>query len=239
MANQIAGKNYQGRIGELHLLDNSQSSAGAAATPFGVRVVFEQMDFSAGYTKRPPELPRMNRERFDQYSHLQIGSEEDLLQPVDFTFGMVVSSLDTDYLLDFVGINWANKEGASTADAANPWAVKGTPSGGLKTTKSRALTGDGQYKGGRIDSKGSAIRLLTLADVKKVCVDVESTWTEVDTSNRWGIRLLECYFEPGSIKIGESADFVTLSLTGMMYGEAQRITSFSRALNVMEGNILL
>lgn len=236
---QIAGKNYQGRLGELHLLDNTQSSAGAAATPYGVRVIFESMDFSAGYTKRPPELPRMNRERFDAYSHLQIGSEQDLLEPVDFTFNMVLSSVDTDYIQDFVGINWANKEGGLTSDATFPWSVKGTPTAGLKTTKSRALTGDGQYKGGRIDSKGSAIRLLTLADVKKVCVDVESTWTEVDTSNRWGLRLNECHFAPGSVKVTESADFVTLAMTGMMYGEAQRITSFSRAINVMEGNNLL
>lgn len=235
---QIAGKNYQGRIGELRLLDNSQSSAGAAATPFGVRVIFEQMDFSSGYTMRPPELPRMNRERFDTYAHSQVGSEEDLLNPVDFTFSMVVSSTDTDYLLDFVGVNWANKEGASTGDATNPWAVKGTPSAGLKTTKARALTGDGLYAGGRIDSKGSAVKLLALADVKKVCVDVESTWTEVDTTNRWGVRLKECYFPPGSIKVNESADFVTISLTGQMYGDSQRITTFSRALNVMEGNIL-
>lgn len=236
---QIAGKNYQGRLGELHLLDNSQSGAGAAATPYGVKVTFEQMDFTGGYTNRPTEVPRLNRERFDAFSHFQIGSEEELLNAVEFTFSMVMSSVDTDYILDFIGANWANKEAGLTSDATNPWAVKGTPSGGLKTTKSRALSGDGQYKGGRIDSKGSAVKLLTLADVKKVCVDVESAWTEVDGTNRWGLRLKECHFAPGSVKVNESADFVTINLTGMMYGEADRITSFSRALNVMEGNILL
>ena len=234
-----AGRNYQGRDGELRLLDNSQASALAGAgTPWGMKVLFEQMDMRINYQQRPEELPRMDRELLTVDAHHQTGAETNLLTPIDFTMSMVVSSEETDAILDFVGANWANKATANTGDAVNPWAVKGTPAAGLVTTKSRPVSGSGQYRGGRINSRGSAVAIPAFADAKKVAVDVESIWTERTGVKKWGMRIKEAYFEPGRQTVNESADFVTINLTGMIYGEVESITSFSRAMNVLTSQML-
>lgn len=229
------GRNYQGRDGRLRLLDNSQGAAGNAATPFGYEVSFSQMDLSINYQQRPEELMRLDRQRITNDAHYQVGSEENLLTPVDVTFSMICSSQENDAIMDFIGVNFANNEGASTGDATNPWNVKGTPTAGLVTTKGRGLASDGLYAGGRIDAKGSAIKAPVFADKKKVCIDAEAIWQERDGTNLYGIRMKEMYFEPGRQSIGESADFVVFNLTASMYGEAERITAFSRARNVLKG----
>ena len=230
------GLNYQGRDGELHLIDKSQSGAGAAGTPYGIKVFFEQMDMRLNYQPRPEELPRLDRERATTDWHLQIGSEEPLLAATECTFGMVMSSGEKDAVLQFVGVDWSSQEGSSTSNPA--WTVHGTPTAGLVTTKGRGLTGDGLYRGGRIDSKGSAIQMLAFADKKKVAVDIETIWMERDGANKFGLRLKEVCFEPGRQQVGESADFVTISFTGMVYGEVQRITAFSRATSVLTSLLL-
>lgn len=233
------GRNYQGRDGEIRFLDNSQGAQGAAATPFGIRVAFEQMDLTISPRPRPEDMIRMDRERFNDNTHLLIGSEEDLLIPTDITLGFRMSSEETDAVLQFVGFDWAGLEGASTGDATNPWAVKGTPTAGLVSTKNRALSGDGLYVGGVIDSKGSAVRLPTFADKKKVAVDIETIWNERDGSNKFGMRLKEVFFDPGRQSINESAEDVVVRLTGSLYGNASRITAFSRARDVLKGTSVL
>ena len=232
------GVNYQGRDGEMRLLDKSQASAGAAGTPWGLKVLFEQMDFQMSFQKRAEDLVRLDRQRITDDAHLQIGSEENLYQPVQCTFSTVLSSQETDAIMQFVGVDWMQKATANTADPANPWAVKGTPAAGLVSTKSRAKTGDGLYSGGRVDSKGSLVVLSTFADRKKVAVDVEVMFQERDGSNKFGYRLKEVLFEPGSQQLNESADFVMLKMTGMVYGEAQRITAFSRSMSVLTSQVL-
>ena len=230
----IAGLNYAGRDGELHILDNSQASAGAAATPWGIKVIFEQMDFKVPFQNRPEELVRLDRQRLSQDSHLQVGSEENMYQAVNATFGFAMASLHTDAVLQFVGIDFAQLEGAYgvTITQANRWTVKGTPTVGLISTKARALAGSGQYDGGRIDTKGSAIALQNFADKKKVAVDVEIMFTERGGANPFGYRMKEVNFSPGQQSIAESADFVIVSMTGMVYGEIERITAFARALDI-------
>ena len=51
------GKNYQGRDGDLHLIDKTQATAGAAGTPWGLRMSFSQMDLSVNYQSRSEEEP--------------------------------------------------------------------------------------------------------------------------------------------------------------------------------------
>lgn len=241
----FTGINYQGRDGELHIIDNSQASQGAAATPWGLKVRFSQMDFNTGFQARPEELKRLDRQKLTTDAHLQIGSEENLFDPVNLTFSFVMSSQETDSIMQMVGQDYAQKIGGSTTAPGNTWNVKGTPDGtgghstGLATTKSRPITGSGQYGGGRVDGKGSLVALPGFADPKKVAVDVEVMWAERTTANAFGYRCKEVHFAPGEQKIAESADFVTISLTGMMYGEMQRITQFARALDIMGGKSTL
>lgn len=234
----VAGINYQGRDGVLHIIDNSQSGAGAAATPWGIKVRFAQMDFKVSMQQRPEELTRLDRQRITDDAHLQVGSEENLYTPVTATFSFAMSSQETDAVQEFVGLQFAQLEGSyanmSGMTPANRWTVKGTPTAGLVTTKARAKTGSGQYSGGRIDSKGSAIALQAFADKKKVAVDVEMIFQEVDGSNKFGYRLNEAHFAPGQQSIGESADFVIVSMTSLVYGEVERITAFSRALDILQ-----
>ena len=229
------GINYQGRDGELHILDNSQASATTAATPWGIKVKFEQMDFKVPFQQRTEELVRLDRQRITTDAHFQVGSEENMYNAVTATFTWAMSSTETDNLLQFVGVDWAQLEGASPnapTTQGNRWTVKGTPAAGLITTKGRPLTGSGQYGGGRIDSKGSAIALLAFADKKKVAVDVEVIFAERDGSNKFGYGLNEAHFPPGDQSVAESADFVIVSMSGMVYGEVERISSFSRALDI-------
>lgn len=234
------GINYQGRDGELRLIDKSQSGAGAAGTPFGHVVRFEQMDFQMQMQMRPEDLVRLDRQRISDDAHLQVGSEENMYAPVDISFSMVLSSRETDALMQFAGVDWAQKATANPNDAntALAWTVKGTPATGLVSTKARGLSGDGLYAGGRIDSRGSIIALQGFADVKKVAVDVEVIWQERAGANKFGYRLKEVNFEPGKQQISESADYVTIRMTGSMYGEATRITSFSRAMSVLTSTLL-
>lgn len=227
------GLNYQGRDGEIRFLDKSQGGAGASGTPFGIKILFSQMDFQMSFQKRPEELKRLDRQRITSDAHLQVGSEENLYDPVQCSFSYIMSSLETDAVLQFTGLDWSQKATAQTGDATNPWAVKGTPAAGLVSTKGRGLTGDGLYAGGRVDSKGSLIALQGFADKKKIAIDVEFMCQERDGSNKFGYRIKEVQFEPGSQNINESADFIMVKLTGNVYGEAQRITAFSRMLNVL------
>lgn len=227
------GRNVEGRDGELRLLDNSQASAGASATPFGIRISFSQMDASLPFPARPEELSREDRERLTSDAHYVVGSEMNLMDPIDVSFSFLMSSLETDAVLQFIGVQWSGEEGTSKST----WSVKGTPTAGLVSTKSRALTGGGLYIGGRIDGKGSAIRLPDFADPKKVAVDMEVAWTERDGSRRYGLRLKEVYFPPDAQNFGESADQVVLNLTGRMYGEYQRFTAFSRATDVLTNTL--
>lgn len=227
------GINVQGRDGELRLLDKSQASAGASGTPYGLRATFESMDLSVTPPARVEELSRQDRERLTVDAHYVPGSEMSLMDASDVSFSAALSSQETDAILQFIGNQWAGEEGTSKST----WQVKGTPSAGLVSTKSRALSGDGLYIGGRIDAKGSAIRLPDFGDQKKVAVDMEIAWTERAGANRYGMRLKEIYFPPEAQRVGESAELVTISLTGRMYGEYQRITSFSRLMDVLTSTL--
>lgn len=227
------GINFQGRDGELRFLDNSQGGAGASGTPRGIRVMFENMDLSVTPPSRPPELARENRERLTADAHYVPGSEMNLLEPSDVSFSAVISTGETDAILQMIGVQWAGEEGTSKAT----WAVKGTPSAGFVSTKARGLSGDGLYIGGRIDAKGSAIRLPDFGDQKKVAVDMEVLWTTRAGASGYGVRLKEVQFPPEAQRVGEAADQVTISLTGRMYGEYQRITGFSRLLDVLTSTL--
>lgn len=228
------GINFQGRDGQLNFVDKTGAAAGVNGTPYGIIVKFEQMDLSFNFTPQPEELIRMDRERFNADAHLVVGSEANLFEPVSFTFSGVVSSQSRDEILEFMGVKWAQEEGADTTT----WNVKGTPTAGLVSTKSRGRS-DGLYSGGKIDSKGSLIFLPAFANPKKIAVDAEAMWFERDRSNTFGYRLKECNFDPGEQQIGESADFVTVSFTGMMYGQAEPIQSFSRFRDVTDDKVRL
>ena len=227
------GINFQGRDGELRLLDKSQASAGATGTPFGLRMTFSSMDFSMPFPPQPPELAREDRERLTVDAHYIPGSEMNLMEPVDITLSAVMSTGETDAILQMVGVQWAGEEGASKAT----WQVKGTPTAGLVSTKGRGASGDGLYIGGRIDSKGSAIALPNFGDVKKVALDIEMAWTDRAGASRYGLRLKEVHFPPEGQKVGEAADQVTITLSGKMYGNYQRITAFSRLMDVLTSTL--
>lgn len=228
-----SGINFEGRDGELRFLDKSQAGAGASGTPFGLRVLFESMDLTINPPARVPELARQDRERLTLDSHYVPGSEMNLLESQAVSFSAVLSTGETDAILQMIGVQWAGEEGTNTAT----WQVKGTPSAGFVSTKARGNSGDGLYIGGRIDGKGSAIQLPGFGDKKKVALDMEVAWTQRDGSGRYGLRLKEIYFPPESQRIGEAADQVTVSLTGQMHGEYQRITAFSRLMDVMSSTL--
>ena len=234
MPNPVLGYNYQGRDGELRFLDKSQSGAGAAGTPYGYVAHFEEMNLTLQERPRPQEFLRLDRERLNAFVHTQLGSDEPLAEGFDISFGARISSLETDALMEFVGVKFMGQGEV----AASSWNVKGTPAVGLVSTKGRAKTGDGLYGGGITDGRGSLVVLPAFADPKKVCVDVETGWAKRDGSQFFGMRLKEVNFDPGQQRIAESGDFVTLTMTGRCYGGVDHITSFSRAMDVLTISLL-
>ena len=234
LVGNTSGVTRQGRDGELRFLDKSQSAAGALGTPYGFLVKFEQMDAKIGFQKQAEERPVLDRERFTADAHLQLGSEEQLLQGYDMTMSVAMTQIDGQALLDFLGVRWSSQIGSDTAT----WKVKGTPAGGLVSTKSRAVSGDGAYTGGRIDSKGSQIQLLCFANPKKVAVDAEVMWSDRLGTTTTGYRIKEVNFDVGKQELNETADNVFIRLSGMVYGETEPITTFTRAINVLSQLIL-
>ena len=228
------GFNYQGRDGELRLIDKSQSGAGAAGTPYGYKVQFENMDFSGNLRPRPQDFTRLNRQRVDTSAHRQLGSDEPLFEGIDVAFSFVMSSKETDGLLEFAGVHYMGLESTN----ASLWNVKGTPAAGLVSTISRGYSGDGLYGGGILDSKGSIAVLPGLADPKKVGVDVEVIWDTRSLNASFGFRFQEVVFPPESQRIAESPDFVTVNMTGRCYGRTTRITQFSRSIDVLTSQAL-
>lgn len=233
-----AGYNYQGRDGELRLIDKSQSTAGANGTPWGVRVSFEQMDLNMNLRPRPPQNPRLDREKFNSLAHRQLGADDNLFNPITVTFGFHMSSRETTALLEMAGVVYMNKIGTNTADATNGWRVKGTPSAGLVSTINRAKSGDGLYAGGILDGKGSLVTLPAMADPKVVGVDMETIWAKRDTSEASGFRFKESVFDPGKQRIVESADYVTVSMSADVYGNVEPITAFSQAMSVLTSQVM-
>ena len=227
------GINFQGMDGEIRFIDKSQAGAGASGTPFGLRVTFANMDLSVPFPPRVEETSREDRERLTVDAHYLPGSEMVLLDAGDVSFSAVLSTGETDAILQMIGVQWAGEEGTNKAT----WQVKGTPAAGFVSTKGRGLTGDGLYIGGRIDSKGSAIKLPDFGDLKKTAVDMEIGWTDRAGASRYGIRIKEVYFPPDAQKVGEAVDQVTISLSGKMYGEYQRITAFSRLMDVLTSTL--
>ena len=228
--------NYQGRDGELRFLDKTQAALGGAGTPWGIKVTFAQMDLVIGGRQpRPMSLMRINRERLSTDMHHQLGSEEELLKAFPIEFSFAISSLERDAIIEFVGIDWARKEGISTDNPV--WSVKGTPSVGLVTTKGRKTLNDGLYIGGRIDGTGTLHKTPLFADKKKVTVDMEVLWSERNGVNRFGYRVQEIHFPPGEQRIAESPDLIVMKMKGMAYGMATSITSFTRMRNVLDNNI--
>lgn len=234
MPNPNIGYNYQGRDGELRFLDKSQSGQGAAGTPWGYIAHFEELNLAMQFRPRPQEFPRLDRERLNDYVHTQLGSDEPLFDGFDVTFGARLSSLETNGLLQFVGVKYMG-QGEAVASA---WNVKGTPAVGLVSTKGRAKTGDGLYGGGITDGRGSIVVLPAFADPKKVAVDVETGWAKRDASQFFGLRLKEVMFDPGAQRVTESADFVTIAMTGRCYGGVDDITTFSRAMDVLTSTVM-
>lgn len=234
LTGNTSGVALQGRDGEMRFLDKSQAGAGASGTPYGFLLKFEQMDLRMGFQRQAEENPRLDRERFTADSHLVLGAEENLVQGYEMSMSVAMTAVDGQALMDFIGVRWAAQVGSDTST----WQVKGTPAAGLVSTKARAVTGDGAYGGGRVDSKGSVIQLLCFANPKKVAVDIETMWSERLGTNPVGYRIKEVNFDPGRQEINESADYVFLRLTGVVYGETVPITAFTRAINVLSQLVL-
>lgn len=188
---------FQGKDGELRLCDY-----GYNGTSYYLEVLFSEMDFT-GPLARPKteETLIMDRGNFDSNAHYIESNDEPRYAPLAVSFSCkLADTVNSEILSDWIS-------GTSPIGMAEQ-ASSGTTS--LYSCKGRT-TIDGNT-------------LPNFRDATKQAFYLEVLW---DGDNDYGIKYNEVYFMPGEQSIAESADGLTMSISGQVYGDVTRITGFT------------
>ena len=198
---------YYGKNGELRFYD------GTTPTPNYIVLPFSEMNLTVPEgANRPEEIIRLNRGQLDTVSHYIQGLDDPIVEPVQATtsFGLI-SGTNKNLIHDFLGLRFASGQQGS-------WQA-GTGPTSLTTTKS---TSAGRPAG----LSGSLVTLPLFTDPKKVCVNMECLWDDLNSS-KIGRLLSEAYFRPGEQTLNEAPDGVIVQLNALVYGQIRDITAFS------------
>ncbi len=194
---------WQGKEGELRLIEH-----GLSATTYYLEVLFTEMDFSAPI-KRPltEETLVMNRGMMDTDAHYIQSDEIPRYAPMSMTFSCKLADTNNTRVL-------------------SDWLSGNTTVGGLAGS-TRIYSWDGKTT---IDGN----TLPAFADVDKQSYRVEMLWdATVSSGSSYGVRYEEVYFAPDQQTITESADGLSLSCNGMIYGDVTRIYHFTNPVSEM------
>jgi len=193
---------FQGRDGALRIYDGS-------TTPNYIEVVFSKMDFNGPLAKpRPVDSIVVT---VGGYAHVPDGEgyEKAIYDPLPISFSC---SVDTETN------TWKLRDALCNPALNDPWMVGADT---WLTTKGRGsiILPDGNYTGTQ-----------AFFDVMKQSVDVEILFStnnqSYSGSPSWGLRYSEVYFPPQDQVMGESADEVTMKISGLIYGNITQIGSF-------------
>ena len=186
---------WQGKEGELRLIEH-----GLNGTTYYLEVLFTEMDFSAPIKRpRTEETLTMNRGMMDSDAHYIEGDDTPRFAPMSMTFSCKLADTnDTRVLSD--------------------WLSGNTTVGGISGS-TRIYSRDGLSTIWGKDTPG-------FADSGKQSYIVEMLWDgTVSSGSSYGHRYDEVYFPPDQQTISESADGLSLSGNGMIYGDVTRILS--------------
>ena len=191
---------FQGKDGELRITEYG-SGVDSSAVTYYMKVLFCEMNYDGPVARpRTEEKLIMDRGNFDTNAHYVEGNDEPRYTSIPITFSCrLADTINTRALADWVS-------GATNI----PNAVGGT---------TRVYSWDGITT---IDGN----TLPAFRDTGKQSYRVEMLW---DGTSDLGFRNDEVYFSPGENKITESAEGLTLSCNGQVYGDVTRITSFYTA----------
>lgn len=197
---------YYGKNGELRFYDGT-------ATPNYIVLPFSEMNLNVPEgANRPEELIRMNRGQLDSLAHYIQGLDDPIVEPVQMTTSFrLISGVNKNLIHDFLGLRYASGQQASWEAGTGP-----TP---LTTTK-------GTSAGRPAGLTGTLVTLPLFTDPKKVCVNVECLWDDLNGS-KIGRLLSEVYFRPGEQSLNEAPDGVIVNLNGQVYGQIRDITEFT------------
>lgn len=192
-------KTYQGRNGALRIYDGSNP-------PKYVQIPFVQMNFSAPIARARPADPIVPT--VGGYIHAPTGSDYDqaFFEPSTVAFSMWVEARSFPHVKRALS-NMGNEGG--------PWVVNGHT---WSTTKGR---------GSVIMADGTFRATQPFFDQLKFTGDVQVKWHDPVSGSIVAMRYDEAYFPPQNAILNESADYVEVNVSALVYGNIQAIGNFT------------
>ena len=175
---------------------------GLSGTTYYFEVLFSEMDFTGPISRpRTEETLIMDRGNFDSNAHYIESNDEPRYGALPFSFSCRIADTNNSAVLS----DWVS--------GVSP--IKGAGSGttNLVTCK------------GKTTLDGST--LPNFKDATKQAFFLEVLW---DGDSDYGLHYNEIYLTPGEQTITESAEGLTLSCNGQIYGDVSRITAFTAGL---------
>ena len=191
-----------GRDGELRLYDATPSPG----TPKFLSIKFEQMNLSGAMARPRPLDPVIATVGGALMAPTSADYDAGFFEGIPVSFSLWVNSVD------YMPIRAA----LSNLDNANPWKVGQDT---WQSTKGRGsvIMPDGNYKSTPL-----------FFDEKKRAVDIQARWTSPAMSGSiMGQRWDEAYFAPQNVAMQESADYLEIRCTALVYGNIEPIGDFS------------
>lgn len=207
---------YYGKNGELRLYDGTDLPT--PGTQNWIKLRFSDMNLTVPEgAPRPEEIIRLNRIQLDADAHYVQGSDEAIVGPVAMTTSFKMESgTNKDLIHKFLGIRFASGQQGTWQVGSGPVTLVSTK--GKSAGRPAGLT-------------GTLVPLPPFTDPKKVCINVECIWDDLNGSKE-GRKLEEVYFNPGQQSLNEGPDAVTVNLNGEVYGQISEITAFTSGSEV-------
>lgn len=206
----------QHRDGALRILSGgAHKSTGVTNIIKYHEVLFVNAGFNAPIGRsRPTETIVMDRGVYDANAEYRKGMDSEKLEPLTLSWTFKLSDTTrTRVLVDLLRVSGGS--GGTGTTASN-------------TTVACRVNGT-WFRSTKGESKIDGVSTPLFADPVKIAWDVQVLW---DGTSDFGYKWREVYFPPSEQNISEGEEEVTISLSGLVYGDVTRITAFSSGARV-------
>mgnify|MGYP001593692448 CR=1 FL=1 len=188
-----------GKLGRIRILSGD-------SPPYYVEIPFSNMDLNAPFARSRPIDPIIPNATGFSHAPKDESYDAAFYEPQSLSFSCKV---------DFTTNSWKLRQALCNPDLQPVWSVGGNT---WTSTKGRGsiILADGKYVGTR-----------PFFDTKKVAVKIEALWEDSRAGSAVGMSWDETYIPPQDVSIEESADDVTLSIDGLVYGAIQILGGFT------------